>query len=188
MRIPDKQAVFFEFDGVLVEDVRLDPAGRVRWLPGALDALARVDTRIFMIFVGTAREDIAFGKLSERDFRKFCERFVADCEGRGIPIRKIYSCPYHPKGRQRFRKDSVFRKPAPGLYKIAQQEFDLNLARCWAVGHTTTDVLAGSRAGMGTVLVQTGLDGAFHVEAHRVARDVRDAVAQIHQFELALRC
>ena len=33
MRIPDKQAIFFELDGVLVEEPRLDEQGRVKWLP-----------------------------------------------------------------------------------------------------------------------------------------------------------
>ena len=143
------------------------------------------------LFIGTNRQDIAFGRLTEREFKKFCDRFVADTREARVEFKKIYSCPYHPKGRTRFRKESVFRKPAPGIYKMAQQEFDLNLARCWMIGHCSTDILAGSRAGMGTILVETGeagRDGAFHVEPHRFARDVRDAMAQIHEFEFALRC
>jgi D-glycero-D-manno-heptose 1,7-bisphosphate phosphatase len=185
-----QQAVFFEFDGVLVREPRLDANGDVPWLPGARAALERIDPRVFLTFIGTARSDIAFGDLRERDFGRFCERFLTDCEESGVRIRKIYSCPYHPKGRARFRKESVFRKPAPGIYKMAQQEFDLNLARCWAIGHTTTDALAAQRAGMGSCLVRTGLggrDGSYVVEPHRWAKDVTDAVGQVHDFELALR-
>ncbi len=190
MRIPDKQAVFFELDGVLVEEPRLRDDGSVPWLPGALDALVALDPRTFLIFIGTSREDIAFGRLKEREFKKLCDELVRDCEAREVAIRKIYSCPYHPKGHARFRKESVFRKPAPGIFKMAQQEFDLNLARSWTVGHRTVDILAGSRAGVGTVLVATGeggRDGEFHVEAHRAARDITDAVRQINEFELSLR-
>ncbi len=191
MRIPDKQAIFFELDGVLVDRPALDDHGRVPWLAGALEALERVDPRQFLLFIGTAREDIALGDLKERDFKRLCEQLLADCDDRRISIRKIYSCPYHPKGKARFKKESVFRKPAPGIYKMAQQEFDLDLQRCWSIGQTTTDVLAGSRAGLGTVLVRTGQggrDGRFHVEPHRFARDVKDAVEQIVAFELSLRC
>lgn len=184
------QALFFELDGVLVTRAKLDPDGTVPWLPGAIEALRAVDPELFLLFIGTARSDIAFGTLREREFQKFCDRFVRDCDDAGIRIRKIYSCPYHPKGRQRFRKESVFRKPAPGIYKMAQQEFDLNLARSWVVGHTTVDILSGNRAGMGTCLVLTGAggrDGAFHVEPHRVTKDVTDAVSEILRFELAER-
>jgi D-glycero-D-manno-heptose 1,7-bisphosphate phosphatase len=190
-RIPDKQAVFFELDGVLLEAPRLLPDGTLPWLPGALEALVRIDPATFRVFLATNREDIAMGTLRERDFKRVCDRFLAETRAAGVEIAKIYTCPYHPKGKARFRKDSVFRKPAPGMFKMAQQEFDLNLPRCWMVGHTTVDVLAGGRAGVGTILVHTGAggrDGGYVVEPNAEARDVREAVRYINTFELSLRC
>jgi len=189
-RIPDKQGVFFELDGVVLSQPQLRQDGTVPWLPGAKEALQRINPRRFSLFVATSRQDIAFGTLRERDFKKLCEAFVAECRDAGIRIAKIYSCPYHPKGKARYRKESVFRKPAPGIFKMAQQEFDLNLARCWMVGHTTSDILSGSRAGLGTILVRTGCggdDGEFHVEPHFIEDEVTMAVARIGRFEAALR-
>ena len=189
-RIPENQAVFFEFDGVIAASPRLNEEGGIDYLPGALDALARVDPTRFRIFIATNRMDIAFGSLREREFRKVCERFLEDARERGVRITKIYTCPYHPKGRAKFKKDSVFRKPAPGMFKMAQQEFDLNLSRCWKIGHTTCDMLAGSRAGMGTILVGTGeagKDGEYHVEAHFEEPDIANAVYRVNCFEHALR-
>lgn len=189
-RVPQNQAVFLELDGVLAPRVRLNDEGGIDYYPGALAAVARLDPRQFSVFIATNRMDIAFGELRERDFKKFCERFLADAAQAGITVAKIYTCPHHPKGKARFRKDSVFRKPAPGMFKIAQQEFDLNLARCWMIGHTTVDMLAGSRAGLGTVLVQTGAggdDGAFQVEPHFTEPDIRSAIARINSFEYALK-
>jgi histidinol phosphatase-like enzyme len=84
----------------------------------------------------------------------------------------------------------VFRKPAPGMFKMAQQEFDLNLARCWMIGHKTIDILAASRAGMGSILVETGEggnDGAFLVDPHFIEPDITRAVAQIRSFERSQR-
>lgn len=189
-KIPDKQAVFFELDGVVTENARLDAGGEIAFLDRALDALGRIDPNRFRLFVATSRTDIAFGQMKERDFHQFCERFIAVTQAAGIPISKIYSCPYHPKGKGRFRKESVFRKPGPGIYKMAQQEFDLNLQRCWMIGHTTADMLAAQRAELGTVLVRTGKggnDGEFDVEPHFVEDDLWHAVARVNQFEFALR-
>ena len=189
-RIPKNQAVFFELDGVLLERPRLDPDGRVPYLAHALEALGRIDPSRFMLFGASNRLDIAFGALRERDFKKLCERLIEEAAEDGVRIAKIYSCPYHPKGRARFRKESVFRKPAPGMFKMAQQEFDLNLSRCWMIGHTTVDVLAASRAGMGTILVETGAAGTdheYHVEPHFTEPNIRGAVARIASFEHALR-
>ena len=189
-RIPDKQAVFFEFDGVIVKQPRLLPDGTLDYYPGALDALARIDPLRFSLFVATSREDIAFGDLREREFKKACERFITDCRERGIQIRKIYSCPFHPKGRARYRKDSVFRKPSPGIFKMAQHEFDLRLSRCWMIGHTTRDILAASRADVGTILVGTGKGGSdaeYDIDAHFHEPDIRHASLRIQSFEAALR-
>jgi D-glycero-D-manno-heptose 1,7-bisphosphate phosphatase len=189
-RTPDKQAVFFELDGVVLAHSRLNSDGTLSYQEGALAALSRIDPRQFSLFVATNREDIAFGRLSDREFRKLCDRFLEDAAQHYVKISKIYSCPFHPKGRAKYRKESVFRKPAPGMFKMAQQEFDLNLHRCWMIGHTTTDILAGSRGGLGTILVETGeagRDGAFHIDPHFVERDLCAAVARIAQFENALK-
>ncbi|MCA8975563.1 MAG: HAD-IIIA family hydrolase [Planctomycetes bacterium] len=189
-KIPDKQGVFFELDGVVVENCRLREDGSIAFLDRALEALTRIDTTQFKLFVATSRQDIAFGRLKERDFTRFCEAFLRQMQAERIPITKIYSCPYHPKGKGRFKKESVFRKPGPGIFKMAQQEFDLNLQRCWMIGHTTTDVLAAQRAEVGTIMVRTGEgggDGEFYVEPHFVEDDLWHAVARLNQFEYSLR-
>jgi D-glycero-D-manno-heptose 1,7-bisphosphate phosphatase len=189
-KIPDKQGIFFELDGVLVEHVRLAADGEIAFLPRALEALRRIDPEQFRVFIATSRSDIAFGELKERDFTRFCEAFVLRMQQERIPLTKIYSCPYHPKGKGRFKKDSVFRKPGPGIFKMAQQEFDLNLQRCWMVGHTTVDVLAAQRADMGTVLVRTGKagqDGEYVVEPHFTENDCYGAISRMNQFEFAMR-
>jgi len=189
-KIPDKQGLFFELDGVLVQSAQLAADGSIPFLAKSLEALQRIDPKQFKLFVATSRQDIAFGELKERDFTRFCEVFIARMQQEQIPIAKIYSCPYHPKGKGRFRKESVFRKPGPGIYKMAQQEFDLNLQRSWMIGHTTADVLAGQRAELGTILVRSGKggqDGEFTVEPHFVEDDLWSAVARINQFEYSLR-
>ncbi|MCA8957370.1 MAG: HAD-IIIA family hydrolase [Planctomycetes bacterium] len=188
-RSPENQAVFFELDGVVVQSARLGSTG-LDYYEGALEALARINPTQFRLFVATNREDIAFGRLTEREFRRACDRFLQDAAAARVRIDKIYSCPYHPKGRAKYRKESVFRKPAPGMFKMAQQEFDLNLSRCWMIGHTSLDILAASRAGMGTILVDTGeggRDGRFHVEPHFHEPDIRSAVRCIRRFEAAQR-
>ena len=189
-KIPDKQGIFFELDGVIVPDARLSPEGGIEFLDRALEALTRIDLRQFRLFVATSRQDIAFGDMKERDFTRFCEVFLARMQLEGIPIAKVYSCPYHPKGKGRFRKESVFRKPGPGIFKMAQQEFDLNLQRSWMIGHTTADVLAAQRAELGTILLRTGkggADGEYVVEPHFVEQDIWHAIARINQFEYSLR-
>ena len=189
-KIPDKQGVFFELDGVLVQSPDQNPSGDIEFLPGSLEALGRIDPRRFRMFIATSRHDIAFGQRRERDFTQFCERFLVRMQAESIPITKIYSCPYHPKGKGRFRRESVFRKPGPGIFKMAQQEFDLNLHRCWMIGHTTADILSGQRAEVGTILVRTGkggLDDEYTIDPNFTEDDFSQAIDRVNQFEHALR-
>jgi HAD superfamily hydrolase (TIGR01662 family) len=187
----EKHAIFLEIDGVLTRTPQLTVEGRVPWLDDVLEPLAAIDPRDFLLIVASNREDIGLGNLKEREFKRFIERFERDAEAAGVRFAKIYTSPWHPKGKTKWRKESVFRKPAPGMYKIAQQEFDLNLSRCWAIGHRTVDVLAGQRGGVGTVLLHTGAagqDGEYQVEANHEAPTLRHALRYVSQFEAALRC
>ena len=102
-KIPDKQGLFFELDGVLVQQAKLNPDGSIPFLDRALEALGRIDPGQFKLFVATSRHDIAFGQTKERDFTRFCDVFITRMQAESIPIAKIYSCPFHPKGRGRFK-------------------------------------------------------------------------------------
>ena len=56
------------------------------------------------------------------------------------------------------------------------------------IGHKTIDILAGSRGGLGTILVETGeagQDGAFLVDPHFQEPNLQSAVSRIAQFEHA---
>jgi D-glycero-D-manno-heptose 1,7-bisphosphate phosphatase len=187
-RIPTRQAVFFELEGVLI-DLHGPRDTAPLLLPRTVEALQRFDRKRFDLIVATNQPDIAFGRIRERDFHTLTENLLHALEQHDVILTKIYSCPFHPRGRGRWKKESVFRKPNIGMFKMAQQELDLNLARCWVVGHTSVDVLAGSRAGMGTVLVKTGSggqDGSFDIEPHFTEDDVLAAAKRIAKFEHAL--
>ncbi|MFQ5506868.1 MAG: HAD-IIIA family hydrolase [Planctomycetota bacterium] len=185
-----RQALFFDLHGILLHPwTDREDYIHPRFFEGALEALGRIDPAKMDIFVATNQQEVARGALRERDFKKFQEAVCQGFEMAQIPLRKFYACLYHPQGKGRWRKESVFRKPNIGMFKMAEQEFDLNLKRSWIVGHTTTDMLAGSRAGLGTILVKTGtggLDAEFIVEPHFVEEDFATAMRRIQHYELSL--
>jgi D-glycero-D-manno-heptose 1,7-bisphosphate phosphatase len=185
-----RQAIFVELHGVLLQPwTDREDYTKPRFFEGALDSLTRIDPSRMELFVATNQCDVARGILRERDFKRFqeavCDQFVEH----GVPLTKFYACLYHPKGKGRWRKESVFRKPNIGMFKMAEQEFDLNLRRSWMIGENTVDILAGDRAHVGTILVETGSAGQdreFDVQPHFIERDVRAAIARIHEHELSL--
>lgn len=185
-----RQALFFDLHGIVVRPwTDREDYAQPTFYEGALDALRRIDTRNMDLFVATNQAAVAEGILRERDFKKLQEAVCKRFEIEGIPLKKFYACLYHPKGKGRWRKESVFRKPNTGMFRMAEQEFDLNLKRCWMIGDSTTDILAGSRAGVGTILVRTGAggrDGEFQVEPNFIEDDLAAAIRRIHYYELSL--
>ena len=186
----NRQAVFFDLHGILVHPwTDREDYVRPRFFEGALDALSRLDHNKMMLFIATNQHGVAEGVLRERDFKRFQEAVLEKFDEARVPITKVYACLYHPKGKGRWRKESVFRKPNVGMFKMAEQEFDLNLTRSWLLCDSTADVLAGSRAGVGTILLETGLAGRdkeFIVEPHFRAPTMRSAVSDINSYELSL--
>lgn len=185
-----RQAIFFDLHGILVHPwTTREDYVEPRFYDGALGALHRIDTDRMDIFIATNQRGVADGVLRERDFKKFQEGIIQSLEQTRVPLKKFYACLYHPKGKGRWRKESVFRKPNIGMYKMAEQEFDLNLKRSWLIGHTTSDLLAGKRAGLGTILVETGEGGQdreFIVEPHFRERDFAAAIRRVCRYEVAL--
>ncbi len=185
-----RQAIFLERDGILIEpDGYIKSIEQVRFVPGAVEALRAVDPEKFDIFIATDQPGIAFGKIGERAYEKLTEWIVEELRKKEVHITKVYTCPFHPKGRGKWKKESVFRKPNIGIFKMAQQEYNLNLRRCWMVGHSTRDILAAQRAGVADILVTGyggGTDQEFQVEPTFRERDLRHAVRRILYQEAAL--
>jgi len=185
-----RQAIFLERDGVLIEaDGYIHSPEQVRFLPGAVEALQRIDPEQFEIFIATDQPGIAFGKIGEKRYKQLTDWLVEELARMDVALTKVYTCPFHPRGRGKWKKQSVFAKPGIGIFKMAQQEYDLNLRRCWMIGHRTRDILAAQRAGVPDILVRTGeggRDGEYQVEATFNEADLGGAVARIIYQEASL--
>lgn len=71
------------------------------------------------------------------------------------------------------------RKPLPGLLTDAAKDFDIDLSRSVMVGDRWRDIVAGSRAGCRTVLIDYGYHEDLPVAPDHVAQSLVDAVPWI---------
>ena len=70
------------------------------------------------------------------------------------------------------------RKPAIGLVRRASEQMNIALERSWFVGDTTSDLTTAERAGLTSILVETGeggRDGKYHVTPDFIAVDLIEA-------------
>ena len=145
-------AIFLDRDGVLNENypTHVKSWSEFRFLPHTLNALrvlARVNVPIIVI---TNQAIINRGSISANQVDEIHRRMVARIRAARGRVDRVYLCPHRQDER------CNCRKPAPGMLLRAAEELDIDLTRSVLVGDAITDVIAGQRAGCGTILVQTG--------------------------------
>ncbi|MDR3672494.1 MAG: HAD family hydrolase [Holophaga sp.] len=175
-------AVFLDRDGTLNEEVGyLCRPEDVVLVPGAAQALARLNARGIPVLVVTNQAGIGQGKYGWADFEAVMARIAVLLAEAGAHLDGVYAAPHHPKGLGAYRHpDHPDRKPNPGMLLRAAQEHGIDLARSWMIGDKDLDLAAGRNAGCRVALVRTGygsqVDPAL---ADLVAADLAAAVEGI---------
>ena len=147
-----KKAIFLDRDGVINKN-REDYVKNWEefiFLPSVLEAIKILTQQKFLIFIITNQSCIGRGIISKEDLevihKKMLEKIV-NAEGK---ITKIYYCPHKPED------NCDCRKPKPGMFLKAAQEFDIDLTETYFIGDNITDALAAKNAGCKFIFVETG--------------------------------
>jgi histidinol-phosphate phosphatase family protein len=189
-----RPAVFLDRDGTLnVDRPFIARAADLELIPGAGAALRRLREAGFLLVVVTNQPVIARGEASEADVTDIHNKLEWELGKAGAFVDKIYFCPHHPDGgyageRPELKVVCDCRKPATGLVDAACRDFGVDRAASWMVGDSTRDVELARRAGLRSVLVQTGNagdDGRFDVRPDHVVADLAAAAELIAQNALA---
>jgi len=163
------QAVLFDRDGTLVEDVPYNgEPGRVRPVPAASGALSRLRAAGVPTAVVTNQSAIAAGTLTEAQVDGVNRR-VEELLG---PLGPWLICPHGPED------GCGCRKPAPGLIVAAARALGVDPSACAVIGDTAADVGAARAAGARGILVPNAVTRPEEVRrAGEVAADLEAAVA-----------
>jgi D-glycero-D-manno-heptose 1,7-bisphosphate phosphatase len=135
------KAVFLDRDGTLIRNVPYcsDPA-KVEILPGVAQSLRKLKEHGFKLVVVTNQSGIGRGYFQEEAFWKVQAAFEQQAGPEMIDA--TYFCADHPA------QATDRRKPGPGMLIEAANDLGLNLAACFMVGDSTSDVEAGLSAGV----------------------------------------
>jgi D-glycero-D-manno-heptose 1,7-bisphosphate phosphatase len=178
---PRHRAVFLDRDGTIIEDVGYlrDPS-QIRLLPGADQAIRRLNASGLLTLVVTNQSGIARGLLSEEDYHRTERRLNELLEGSGAHIDGYYFCPHLPD----VSGPCECRKPGTLLYRQAAERFGIDLERSWWVGDRARDVLPAAAFGGRGILVlgELSQSDASGQPAHRVLQ----APDLVHAVELIL--
>jgi len=145
------QYVFLDRDGVLNRN-RGDGSFVTSWkqcelLPGVEDAIARLNLSGRKVIVVTNQRGVALGVCTHADVQALHDRLREHLAAHGARLDAIYFCP-HDEG------ECNCRKPQPGLFEQAFGEFPgATAGNSVMVGDSISDIEAGAKLGMRTVLI-----------------------------------
>jgi D-glycero-D-manno-heptose 1,7-bisphosphate phosphatase len=144
-------------DGTLIEetDYLVDPAA-VRLLPGAAEAVARLNRAGVHVAIATNQSAIARGWLDEAGLARVHAHLAALLAREGARIDLWRHCGHHPEHSPPDAHEEARRKPAPGMVLEALAHFRVPPEAALVIGDSDRDLEAGERAGVRGVLVLTG--------------------------------
>lgn len=153
-----RPALFLDRDGVInLDKGYVSRIEDFEWVDGAADAIAAFNARNWFVFVVTNQSGIARGYYSEEDMHTLHDWMEKELNSRGARIDRIYHCPFHQEGEiARYRKDSIDRKPKPGMLLQAMADYLVKREGSFLIGDKDTDIQAAHAAGVGGFLFKGG--------------------------------
>jgi D-glycero-D-manno-heptose 1,7-bisphosphate phosphatase len=145
-----RAAAFFDRDGTIIQDVDYprSPEHAVL-LPGAAEAIARLNASAIPVVVVTNQSGIARGLLTVADYNAVRERVDELLAAAGAHIDASYMCPHHPD----YTGPCDCRKPGTLLYRQAASEHGFNLAHSTYLGDRWRDVAPALELGGRGILI-----------------------------------
>ncbi len=146
-------AIFLDRDGVIIEnrDDYVRSWSDVLFLPGSLEALAKLNTKPYKIVIVTNQSAVGRGIISMQTAEEISRRIVQQIEQHGGRIDGVFMCPHAPDA------GCTCRKPLPGLLLQAADALEIDLTVSIMVGDAVSDLSAGQSAGIRrNFLVRTG--------------------------------
>ncbi len=152
------KAVFLDRDGTVNEEVGyLTELGKLRLIPGAGAAIKRLHEAGFLVILVTNQAGVARGYFPETLVHEAHRRLDEMLGAEGARIDAVYYCPHHPTaGNSAYTMACDCRKPGTALIDRAARDFQIDVKQSFVVGDKWSDVELGQRAGIRTVLVQSG--------------------------------
>jgi len=136
-----KKALFLDRDGIINEDTyyphRIED---IQFKDDIFPVCKAAQEKGYMLIVITNQAGIARGMFGEEEVITLHQWMMQEFLSRGIEIKKFYFCPYHTKGIvEKYRKDSFYRKPNPGMLMEAIEEFSISIRDSIMLGDKPSD-------------------------------------------------
>jgi D-glycero-D-manno-heptose 1,7-bisphosphate phosphatase len=176
-----EKVIFIDRDGVVNKDLwkYVERWDEFEFLPGVLDAFKILKEAGYKTIIISNQAGIGDGIFTESALEDINKNFVRVVTEYGGRIDDMFYCLHGKKA------GCACRKPEVGLFEAAAEKWDFDRGATYFIGDKLTDIEAGKRFGLKTVLVKTGYgerDSANITDVNRpdmICSDLNEAVRRI---------
>ena len=149
---PTKKLVILDRDGVINYDQADFISSPADWrpIPGALEAIARLNQHDYLVAIATNQASISRGLFDMHALNAIHQKLHLAAQAVGAHIDAIFFCPHAAD------EFCDCRKPRPGMLKSIGERFDTSLQGVPMVGDALRDMHAAFEVGCQPFLVKTG--------------------------------
>ena len=152
-----KKAIFLDRDGTInVEKDYIYKSEDLVFEEGSIEALKTFKNLGYILIVVSNQSGIARGYFTEEDLNIFNNNMNEILKKNGVEITEFYCCPHHPDGIGEYKKVCECRKPNNKMIEDAIKKYNINREKSYMIGDKTSDIGAGLKSNLKTVLVKTG--------------------------------
>ena len=152
-----KKAIFLDRDGTInVEKDYIYKSEDLVFEEGTIEALKTFKNLGYILIVVSNQSGIARGYFTEEDLNIFNNNMNEMLKKNGVEITEFYCCPHHPDGIGEYKKVCECRKPNNKMIEDAIKKYNIDREKSYMIGDKTSDIGAGLKSNLKTVLVKTG--------------------------------
>lgn len=148
-----RRAIFLDRDGTINEHIdNLTNPDDFKLLPLSAKAIKKINDSKFLAIVISNQPVVAQKLCSVHEVEEVHKKMETILADDGAKLDAIYYCPHHPD----YDKKCSCRKPAIGLVKKAQKDFNIDLSHSYFIGDSWRDIECARKAGLTSICVKTG--------------------------------
>jgi D-glycero-D-manno-heptose 1,7-bisphosphate phosphatase len=171
-------AVFLDRDGTVMEDAHyIKSPALVKLLPGAAEAVKRLNDAKILVVVVTNQSGIGRGLITVKQYEAVRARFHELLAEHGAHIDGSYYCPDRPDDPNA----SGCRKPATKMFEQALHDFSLEPSTVAYIGDRWRDVAASKTLGGRGIMICSPMTTADDLRRAR-----QDRVDTAHSLQAAV--
>ena len=149
-----KKVLLLDRDGTLNEKSLpgeyINSLSEFKWIESSRSALKILAQNGFSFIVLTNQAGVSLGKTTLGNLEALHDQLRADFQRDGLKLLDIYVCTDH------WNSNSKFRKPEPGMFFAAANQYKFRLDQVIYVGDDLRDGVAAGNAGCKSALIRSG--------------------------------